>query len=270
MKIPVMCRSGLRLALLVCPLLIAGSGCGHKETPPPEIEIVKMDSKPDFWSGSNSFPPLKKESIEAFLISRSEITQAQYEAVMGENPSVGDHGPALPVQNVTWMKAATFCNKLSKRLGLQPCYDESKGFACDRRKSGFRLPYSHEWEYACRGDATTPYFWGPDRNDQFCVPPLTPEELKKVTSKINHSFAKPVKSKRPNPFGLYDMVGNVSEWCQDVVQDNADWRVYRGGSWEDHNWEAFQSKWSSGMPRDQRLPTVGFRVVRKPTVENSR
>jgi len=96
MKIPVMCRSGLRLALLVCPLLIAGSGCGHKETPPPEIEIVKMDSKPDFWSGSNSFPPLKKESIEAFLISRSEITQAQYRPSWERTHPSGITAPRCP------------------------------------------------------------------------------------------------------------------------------------------------------------------------------
>lgn len=260
-------RRNTRRLVILCVLLAQCCGCHDSENdsppPPVEVEMVRIDGTAEFWAGSRSFPPMKSGPIDTFLMGATEITQAQYEAIMGQNPSMGTHGPSLPVQNVTWTEAVTFCNRLSKRKGLEPCYDESSGFACNPSRSGFRLPTSSEWEYACRGDATTPYFWGQNRSEEFCVAPLTIDELKPVKNKVLCSFAKPVKSKRPNR-GLYDMIGNVAEWCEDTVQGNPHWRVYRGGSWENSDWLAFQSKWSSGMPCDNRLSTVGFRVVRKP------
>lgn len=226
-------------------------------------DMVKMRGVPEFWVGSRAFPSHRKVTIDAFYIAPCETTQALYTAVMKTNPSVGKQGPLYPVQNVSWEDTARFCNELSRKLGFDPCYDERHNFACNVRRNGFRLPLSSEWEYACRGDNTSPYFWGDSKTSECCVVPLTYNAFKRLANPLNVSFSEEVMSRRPNQFGLYDMAGNVTEWCQDVFPDSPGFRVYRGGSWEHYDWEAFQCKWSSGMPQDVAVSSVGFRIVRR-------
>jgi len=247
--------------VLVVPFVLFVAGCGDF----PELRMISIPRLEGFRSGSRNYPPTENVTIEAFKISPCETTQGTFETVMGLNPSVGHHDRNLPVQNVTWLDSVRFCNALSKLKNYEPCYREvnREDFLCDSEKNGFRLPTSCEWEYACRGNEDKPYFWGENRNQDYCVPPLSPSDLAKIDNKLSHSYAKPVMSRRSNEFGLYDMAGNVAEWCQNSVRDITDVRVIRGGSWENGDWEAFQSKWRSSMQKSEAVPTVGFRIVRR-------
>ena len=231
--------------VLLLPLLQACGSPEDEEIPPdPQASMVLLPAKSKFVVGSRDYQPQRTVAIKSFYISRWETTQMQYEEVMGENPST-DEGPQLPVHDVSWIDAARFCNKLSQQRGLDPCYNESD-YSCDMSKNGFRLPTSAEWEYACRGDSTAVYFWGNDKDESYCV----------ASGSI-----KPVGSVEPNPRELYDMAGNVSEWCQDETDDEI-WRIYRGGSCKDAGWKTFECKWYGRGRQDEGWSAVGFRFVR--------
>lgn len=122
-----------------------------------------------------------------FFLGKYEITQSQWKAIMNNNPSSGDKGPMLPVADVSWND----CQKFLKKLN-------------DKTKSNFILPSEAQWEYTCKAGTTTAFSYG--------------NELKPTNA--NHAASntyKPVKagSYKPNAFGLYDMHGNVNEWCND-------------------------------------------------------
>jgi VWFA-related protein len=212
---------------------------------------------------------------EPFLMSRTEITQAQYEAVMGTNPSYykgADH----PVGSVNWYDAVAFCNALSLQEGLSPCYlGSGPGLYCFFERNGYRLPTEAEWEYACRGGTETDIFTGNLTNDD-CTPLDPALDLAGWYCGNANSAAHPVGLKEPNSFGLYDMHGNVWEWCWDrydsryygssPVDDprgpalGTD-RAIRGGSFD---WPARYCR--SATRRDHVHPSsrsnYGFRIVR--------
>lgn len=192
---------------------------------------------------------------QSYYIGVHEVTQAQYEAVMAANPSHFRNSAVsnrLPVENVTWHQAQEFCKRLSARPE-----EKSNGRV-------YRLPTEAEWEMACRAGSTTAYSFGDDRR-----------ELSNYAwySENSSEHTHPVGSKRPNKFGLYDMHGNVGEWCSNwlgqypnhsvvdpVGPSSGKFKVSRGLSfnhWAVHN--------RSGN-RSEHLPevaswTVGFRVV---------
>lgn len=153
------------------------------------------------------------EIKNTFAISVTEITQAQYERVMGRNPSRFSGDAERPVENVSWLDAVTYCNRLSAREGLTPCYHpiaEAGKFAKQEvqwqdglRCRGYRLPTEAEWEYAARADGRTSYAGS--------------ETLDKVAwwDKNSQGTTHPVASKQANAWGLYDFNGNVSEWVWD-------------------------------------------------------
>lgn len=185
-----------------------------------------------------------------FCLSKYEITQAQYIAVMtqwsGEIPSAkyGD-GPQFPAYFVSWYDALRFCNKLSVACGLEPVYTQqdtnstditaetkhlltgnhviSNGYQIiwDKSKNGFRLPTEAEWEYAARAGTTTAFYWG-DNNDLkyawMSENSDTGEGWVFSTKK-----AHPVGKKMPNNWGFYDMAGNISEWCWDACSNDNFW-----------------------------------------------
>ena len=180
-----------------------------------------------------------------FLLASTEVSQGQWERVMGGNPSYFT-GSALPAEQVTWYEAVEFCNNLSEREGLSKAYVvRGEDVSWDRSAAGYRLPTEAEWEYACRAGKESPFHFG-DRI---------------TTAEVNYDGRSPYKGGRSgqfreqtvavgslpvNTWGLHEMHGNVWEWCWDRFGDYAEdslinptgapqgaWRVFRGGGWQD-------------------------------------
>lgn len=141
-----------------------------------------------------------------FFMSDSTITQAQYEAVMGKNPSYFEDRPDCPVESVSYYDAVDFCIALSELEGLDPVYTRyGEEVTTDFNKNGYRLPTEEEWEYACRAGSITKY---PNGDSE--------EDLDKIAWYAANSDDRThnVKGKEPNAWGLYDMLGNVWEWTE--------------------------------------------------------
>lgn len=175
-----------------------------------------------------------------FYMGESEVTQAQWKAVMGTTPWKGQdyvkEGDAYPATYVSWDDAQAFMEKVSKLTGKK-----------------VRLPSEAEWEYACRAGTTTAYSFGDsDRNLSDYA------WYDKNAYNIDEKYAHEVKTKKPNPWGLYDMHGNVWEWCEDRY--GATSRGLRGGSWGDDPGYC-RSAIRGRFTPDLRYDHVGFRVV---------
>ena len=185
--------------------------------------------------GEDDERPGHEVELGPFYIDAAEVTQADYERLMGRNPAKFQ-GADRPVERVSWHAAMLYCNMRSLREGLKPCYD-AKTQTCDFAANGYRLPTEAEWEYACRAGSRTRWSFGDD-----------PAELEKhAWLKTNAAKStRPVRQKRPNAWGLYDMHGNVAEWCADFYAESylttgpaknprgperGEERVLRGGSW---------------------------------------
>ncbi len=226
------------------------------------------------YSGYSNEKPVHSVTISRdFLMSKYEITQKQYEEVMGTNPSYFK-GENLPVEMVSWYDAVEFCNKLSDMEGLERCYSGSGAdIVCDWDANGYRLPTEAEWEYACKAGTTTDFYSGSLTNEN-CDP--IDANLDKIGWYCGNSESKTheVGQKEPNVFGLYDMSGNVWEWCWDwygnytntAVTDpkgnsSGSFRVLRGGSWIDYAFYCRSAYRSSKIP-DLSNHNYGFRVSR--------
>ncbi|MGK7898662.1 MAG: SUMF1/EgtB/PvdO family nonheme iron enzyme [Xenococcus sp. (in: cyanobacteria)] len=189
--------------------------------------------------------PQHKVTVQAFYMGIYPVTQAQYKTIMGNNPS-RFQGDDRPVEKVSWDEAVEFCRKLSQQTGTE-----------------YRLPTEAEWEYACRAGTTTAYYFGDEITDNLVNYSGT---VGKTTS---------VGQYKSNDFGLYDMHGNICEWCQDDWHDNyenapnngKEWgskessiKVIRGGSWY-NNPNDSRSAYRYFVTRDDRYFSLGFRVV---------
>ncbi len=203
--------------------------------------------------------------VSPFKMSETEITTAQYRRVLEPRDSLFVMRDSLPAIFVTWKDAARFCNVLSRRLRLEPCYNEIT-WECDFSRNGFRLPTEAEWEFACRAGTTTRFNSGDTEAD------LARIAWYRGNSRNN---VPPVRRKVPNAFGLYDMSGGVLEWCHDwfapypeapgsdpVGPDDGSNRALRGGSWF-HSVDACRSAYRQFSDPDSRRNYVGFRIVRR-------
>ena len=201
--------------------------------------------------------PQHKVTLKPFYMSKYPITQEQYQVIMGDNPSYFK-GKNLPVEKVSWYDATNFCQKLSKKIGEK-----------------YSLPSEGQWEYACRAGTTTPFYFGET---------ITP---KLVNYRCNYTYGNgpkgqyrgkitPVGKFPPNAFGLYDMHGNVWEWCADDFHENyngapTDGSVWlngdkdkgrlRGGSWASGPTDCRSAYRNYYHRRDGHDYNVGFRLV---------
>ena len=161
--------------------------------------------------------------VESFLIHKYPVTQERYFHVTGKSPSYfkGDNNP---VESISWKDAASFCNLMSDEEGLDQYYrigNEKEEIIVNSGSNGYRLPSEGEWEYACRA-GTSGIRYG---------------AIEEIAWYKGNSDGKTheVGEKIPNNWGLYDMLGNVWEWCSDIYDETVygSYRIFRGGGWND-------------------------------------
>lgn len=238
--------------------------------------------------------PRHKITLDGFWIGKYEVTQEQYTLITGSAPSHSKRKPNNPVEGVNWYDAVEFCNVLSIKAGLNSYYkidkknkdpkntnenDELRWTVTEIEGSnGFRLPTEAEWEYACRADSVSKYYWG-DSND-FSI-------INQFTVYYNRNFGRgendtdwgtqKVGLKKANRWGLYDMIGNVWEWCWDWFDDRyyimgstknpkgvdvGRERILRGGSRSNtSDTVVFRSSNRYNYNAATRSGVIGFRVV---------
>lgn len=212
--------------------------------------------------------PQRTVAVSGFRIAITPVTEALYHEVMEQAPPPAEQR-RLPIVHVRWDDAIQFCNALSEREGYQPCYRQIRNrWSCDWHADGYRLPTEAEWEYACRAGTETRYLFGDD-----------PGELDRYAwfSGNSQIQRQEVAQKAPNPWGLYDMHGNVWEWCWDRykldsltrVRDwddlrqfvKPEWRVVRGGSFYNPPETLRSARRGRFRPEDWDA-LQGFRCVR--------
>lgn len=189
--------------------------------------------------------------LAPYRLAAFPVTQALYAQVTAEQPSTA-RGDRLPVEGVSWLDAVRFCNALSRREGSAPPYrlrGDGEGAEWDASADGYRLPTEAEWEHACRAGTTGPRYG-----------PL--DEIAWYRGNAQE-HVHDVGGKRPNAWGLHDMLGNVWEWCWDLYDAEVygAYRVLRGGGWSDEHWSCRASVRRRSHPTF-RIDDVGFRVAR--------
>ncbi len=224
----------------------------------PAGESLMGSPNSDRDADDDEHPQHRVKIAKPFYLGATEVTQEQYQRVMGENPSYFKSDSQRPVEEVSWKDAVEFCRRLSEKEGKT-----------------YRLPMEAEWEYACRAGSMTKWCFGDSES-----------QLRDFAWYYNNSerTTQPVGQKQPNAWGLYDMHGNVWEWCLDRYDDDyygqsastdptgpssGSLRVLRGGSWLDfarHCRSAFRYFSSPGNGFDY----LGFRVCLVPPEQGSR
>ncbi|RME02626.1 MAG: formylglycine-generating enzyme family protein [Planctomycetota bacterium] len=228
-------------------VLIPG-GQGLLGSPPTELGRKEWEKSPQ---------PIK---LQPFLMSKYVVTQGVWRKVMGTEPWQGkeyvEEGADYPAVYINWYEAKEFC-----------------------QKTGLALPSEAQWEYACRANRNTSYYWGENSQDLdyfHCLEFQKHVHFCRNTWEIGQQHASKVGRKLPNAFGLHDMLGNVWEWCEDIARKirrgefadaPRDWRkekyerVCRGGSWWDEVWDCRCASRSMEHPR-AKGSGLGFRVVK--------
>ncbi len=254
-------KSAMKKQLFVSLILLANSAwaftdcaeCPEMARIPAGSFLMGAPSKQDLHMNEKSEArddekPQHLVAVKAFTLGKFEITQEQWYAVMGSNPSL-NKGPKLPVENISWDDAQKYLQKLSQKTGKK-----------------YRLPSEAEWEYAARSGSTTLYPWGDSYSDSHLY----------AWSKADAVETNFVGLKKPNQFGLYDMLGNVSEWTQDCWNDNyngapddgsarlsgnCSLRVLRGGTWGDDPQNLRTTIRDGTHPTYYRFSGSSFRVA---------
>ena len=224
-------RTPLPIATLILLAAVLYAGCERRAPTQPEEHgaapaLVPLTNMVLIKAGSFTRAKYRVTLSRDFWLGRYEVTQAEYAALTGENPSHFADDPNCPVEKVSHVDAAAYCSALTRRereaARLPPGY-------------AYRLPSEAEWEYACRAGTTNRFSFGdvPAEADAYAW-----------TQENSQARTHPVGRKRPNPWGLYDMHGNVWEWCQDWFGEYApmeatdpsgpahgQFKVFRGGGW---------------------------------------
>ena len=262
-------------AMLICLLVMGGCGSDDAVTPEQPVSTPTPDAKmPDVSTVKQTLTPAQLavgdpiqnsigmvlvpipagEFFHPFHLGAMEVTQGQWQSVMGTTPWKGKdlvkEGDDYPVTFVSWDDAVKFCEKLSDM-------PEEKALGNE-----YRLPQGAEWEYACRAETNTTYSFGEDVSqlDDYAW-------YDNSAPRIGEEYAHIAGQKRPNPWGLYDVYGNVSEWCQDWKDKNPQsvfpnaGRMYRGGSFYSND-RGCRSTFRLWCSPSSRTNTLGFRVLR--------
>ncbi len=259
-------------------------GMRFRPAPPGKFLMGSPREEPERWDDESQHPVTLSRG---FWIAETAVTQGEWRELFGNNPSrFQDGGADLPVEQVSWFDAVAFANALSERAGLAPCYeligsnDRDPGAGREFRDvrwlgpelTGYRLPTEAEWEYAARAGTKTPFWTGPnlttdqanyDGNNPYAGHPKGEYRQKTL----------PVHQFQPNPWGLYQMHGNVWEWCADWYADypagaavnpggpeQGRSRVLRGGSWVDYGRSLRAAYRDRGAP-DGRSHSFGLRLA---------
>jgi formylglycine-generating enzyme required for sulfatase activity len=235
---------GIKLTMVLIPAGEFVMGSPGKPTPE---RLAKLYAGVAKWT-ERERPQYRVRFTRPFWLGKTEVTQAQWQAVMGANPSVFQV-PGNPVEKVRWEDCQTFLTRLNEKVV----------------RRGVRLPTEAQWEYACRAGATTPFHFGNAR-EQLSDYAWWQENSERRTH--------PTGSRRPNPWGLHDLHGNVWEWCQDGWTDDPAGaqtdpagptgrkvRVLRGGSWCNAAFYC-RSAYRALVTPCLRNYVIGFRVSR--------
>ncbi|MCX6899900.1 MAG: SUMF1/EgtB/PvdO family nonheme iron enzyme [Verrucomicrobia bacterium] len=295
MKNPIVGKSGTvvaRLACCLCAVISLACGCGVEEksgAPTTALPTIQTKSGSEMVlipagefvmghvGGKPDEAPAHTVRVEAFLMDRTEVTQQQFAKLMRDNPSPSHfRGADRPVEQVGWGEAAIYCNLRSKDEDFEPCYNETTA-KCNFAANGYRLPTEAEWEYACRAGSADDYSFGTDprllsQHGWFA------ENAGKMTQ--------PVARKKPNAWGLFDMHGNVAEWCNDIYDaayypkspaanprgpDDGERYVLRGGAWNStaERCRSAARRYESPGFQDACFSrdAIGFRCVRRPSAK---
>jgi len=236
------------------------------------VEMVKIEGgyfEMGSVGGESDETPVHRVWVSGFLMDRYEVVQEQFRKYQLSDPSHFKK-PKHPLERMNWTDAAGYCNERSRAEGLEICYDEET-WDCNFAGNGYRLPTEAEWEYACRAGTNTNYEFGNDAR-----------RLKDYgwLGENSSGMTHPVGEKKANAWGLFDMYGNVAEWCNDYYSegyykeslekdprgpDEGDEKVLRGGAWNSSS-ESCRSSYRSSDPSidDTCLSSdaIGFRCVR--------
>lgn len=189
--------------------------------------------------------------ISSFELFKFPITQELYTAIMDKNPSTFK-GDKLPVETVSWIDAVNFCNKLSESLERDKCYEidlATEKVVLNAKANGFRLPTEAEWQFAC----------------QVGTKEIRHGELNEIAwfKENSNNRTQEVGQKRPNEWGLYDMLGNVWEWCSDIYDETVygSYRIFRGGGWCDQERSVMATTRRRSHPFSFKIDDLGFRIA---------
>lgn len=230
LKIPVTWENSIGMSFQLIPACAFRIGAGRQEHR--QAMKSKWDPRPSRMNRQVEAELIKSEApqrkvvlTEPFYLGTVEVRECDYDAIIGSKPPMKSRGPEFPAGMVPWLRAARFCNELSLREGMSPRYEiDGKKVRLLPQSAGYRLPTETQWEFACRAGSDDIYPFGDDPAglDHVAWYGLP------VETSLRTSF--PVGQKAANAFGLYDMLGNHWEWCEDQFDpDDPTWRIARGG-----------------------------------------